>query len=64
MNEQKKLAYTVEEAEKVSGLSRSRIYRDIKAGDLKSFTVGRRRMISEQALRDRIAKLEKQAHAA
>jgi excisionase family DNA binding protein len=58
------LAYTIEQAALVSNFSRSRIYREIKSGDLKSFTIGRRRMISDEALKKRIRELEKQAEAA
>jgi excisionase family DNA binding protein len=43
------------------GLSRSVVYREINSGRLKSFKVGKRRLISPQALNDWVAKLEKTA---
>lgn len=53
------LSYTVEGAVVATGLTRSRLYEAIKQGSLKTFTVGRRRMISAKALEQFIAKLER-----
>lgn len=44
------IAFTIPDATLYSGLSRSRIYRLIKTGDLQAFRVGGRRMIRREAL--------------
>lgn len=56
-----KLSYTVAEAEVAAGFPHSRIYQLIRDGDLVTFKVGRRRMISARALNDLIARLEREA---
>ena len=43
-------AFTVSDAVKYSGLSRSRLYELMKAGELQSFQVGGRRMILREAV--------------
>lgn len=53
-------ALTIDNAARFSGLSRSRIYELMGAGDLKSFKVGNRRMIM---LNDMKAFLDKAAHS-
>jgi excisionase family DNA binding protein len=47
-----KLAYPVPEAGKQIGISRSQTYELIKSGNLKSFTIGKRRLVSRDALRE------------
>jgi excisionase family DNA binding protein len=44
------IAFTVTDAVRYSGLSRSRLYVLIQSGDLPSFQVGGRRMIRRDAL--------------
>lgn len=53
-------ALTIDNAARFSGLSRSRIYELMGAGDLKSFKVGNRRMIM---LDDMKAFLDQAAHS-
>lgn len=53
-------ALTIDNAARFSGLSRSRIYELMGAGDLKSFKVGSRRMIM---LDDMKAFLDQAAHS-
>lgn len=53
-------ALTIDNAARFSGLSRSRIYELMGAGDLKSFKVGNRRMIM---LNDIKAFLDQAAHS-
>ena len=45
-----KLAYRVDEASEVSGLGRSKLYEEIKAGRLRSVRVGGRRLILHEDL--------------
>lgn len=47
-----RLAYSVKDALAVTSLSRSLLYEEMAAGRLKSFHVGRRRLISAEALAD------------
>lgn len=56
-----KLSYTVEGASAETGFSRSRIYQAIQSGDLATFMVGRRRMVSRKALEAYVAKLERES---
>jgi hypothetical protein len=58
-SEPDKLAYTMQEAEHVSGFTRSRLYLAVADGSLRTFKVGRRRMTTRSALKDLIAKLER-----
>jgi excisionase family DNA binding protein len=46
------LAYTINDATKVSGLGRSSIYKLIGSGELRSIVVAGRRLIPAAALRD------------
>jgi len=43
-------AISIDEAARRSGLSRSRVYEALKAGDLKSLKIGARRLIMIDAL--------------
>lgn len=56
-----KLAYTVEAAIEATGLTRTRLYRAIADGTLKTFKAGRRRMVSAKALESFITELERQS---
>lgn len=56
-----KMSFTVEEACLVTGFCRSRVYRAISDGSLKTFKAGRRRMISAKALEAFITELERQS---
>jgi excisionase family DNA binding protein len=47
-----------------TGLARATLYREINAGRLTTYKVGRRRVISPQALAAWVAKLEKAAGSA
>lgn len=47
-----RLLVTVPQAQELLGFSRTRIYRMIQLGELRSVSVGRRRMIPAQAIRD------------
>lgn len=62
-----RLAYPVDEGFAVAGLTRTRGYQLIASGDLETFRVGRRRMVTRLALEeciDRLAsKSRKQVHA-
>ncbi|MBD3827296.1 helix-turn-helix domain-containing protein [Stenotrophomonas sp.] len=58
-----RLSYTVDEACAVTGLNRNAIYRAITLGQISTFKVGRRRMVSTRALRDFIEAREKEAAA-
>lgn len=56
-----KLIYTVAEAEAATGFPHSRLYELIRDGELVTFKVGRRRMISARAVNDLITRLERAA---
>lgn len=56
-----KLSYTVEEAAKATGLSRSRLYLEIASGALVTWKSGRRRMVTHKALEAFIAKCERES---
>ena len=53
-----RLAYPILEACKLLGLSRATLYQLIKAGDLLTFTQGRRRLVSKAALEAYITRRE------
>lgn len=59
-----KLSYSIEEAGEATSLSRNTLYRAIAANEIRTFKIGRRRMVSELALREFIAKKEREATAA
>ncbi|HHA2716050.1 hypothetical protein A7X76_13875 [Stenotrophomonas maltophilia] len=56
-----RLSYNVEEALAATGLNRNAFYRAINTAEIKTFKVGRRRMVSASALRDFIAAKEREA---
>ncbi len=58
-----RLSYTTEEACAVTGLNRNALYRAMAAGQLNTFKVGKRRMVSARALREYIEAREKEAAA-
>lgn len=51
-----KLAYRIDEAAKIMSVSRTTLYRFIAAGKLRTFTIGRCRVISAKSLRALIEK--------
>ena len=55
------IAYSIDDVIRLAGLSRQTVYNEINQGRLKTFTVGRRRLISPDALTDWIARLEQDA---
>ena len=55
-------AYSVNEArQKLGGISRKTIYDLINSGDLVSFTLGRRRLISGNAIREYVRTQERRS---
>ena len=54
-----RIAYPVDEGFEVVGISRDRGYKAIKAGDLKTYMEGRRRMVTHRALEDYVAQRER-----
>lgn len=61
MKEQnERLSYTTDEACAVTGLNRNALYRAMAAGQLNTFKVGKRRMVSARALREFIEAREKE----
>lgn len=54
-----RLSYNINGAIEATGLTRSRIYEAIREGTLKTFTAGRRRMISAKELATFVTKLER-----
>ena len=64
MNDQEKLSYNVDEALAATGLNRNALYRAISANQIKTFKVGKRRMVSARALREFIEAREKEASSA
>ncbi|MFP5504873.1 MAG: helix-turn-helix domain-containing protein [Gammaproteobacteria bacterium] len=55
-------AYTIDDATQVLGLSRPTLYREIAAGRLRTYHVGRRRYVSADAVREYIAAREAESH--
>ena len=55
------IAYSVEEGGRVLGLGRSKTYELVLAGEIKSFLVGRRRLVSREALLDWVRRQESTA---
>jgi hypothetical protein len=62
MSTDNKLAYSIKEFEKAAGIGHSQIYLLIASGELKSFSVGRRRFISVDAARRFVAGREMAAN--
>jgi len=56
-----RLSYNVEEALEATGLKRNAFYRAISSGEVQTFKVGKRRMVSARALQDFIERKERQA---
>ncbi len=52
MQERERLAVGVNEAAQILGVGRDLVYRLVMAGDLPSFSIGARRLISTAALRE------------
>lgn len=57
-----KLSYSIEDATELLNISRVMIYREINAGRIKTFNVGRRRFISHRAMEEYIADREKESN--
>ena len=55
--------HNIERAQERLGVGRSKIFELIASGQLRSVRVGRRRLVSEQAILDFIARLDEQAGA-
>lgn len=53
-----RLAYSINELPEVLPISRSLIFEEIRSGTLRSFTVGRRRLVSREAVLDFIQQRE------
>jgi excisionase family DNA binding protein len=61
MNEHhERLSYTTDEACAVTGLNRNALYRAMAANQLRTFKVGKRRMVSARALREFIEAKERE----
>lgn len=60
-NEADWLAADVLTAGRKLGIGRTKVYEEIKAGRLKTITVGRRRLITREALTDYLALLSAEA---
>lgn len=61
MNTQDRIAYPIDEGFALVGVARTRGYRAIADGALKTFMLGRRRMVSRRALEDFIKTAEASA---
>ncbi len=57
----RKHAHTLEQAAEALGVSRRTVYIEIGAGRLQSFTIGRRRLISDEALRRYVEARERES---
>lgn len=55
-----RLSYTMAEAAQATGIPKTLLYEQVGTGNLISFKVGRRRMVSVSALLDFISRQEKQ----
>ena len=55
------ITYTVEEAARALRISRGYLYRDITAGRLRTYQIGRRRYVSAEALQEYIRQREAEA---
>ena len=55
-------AHTIQEARQLlGGISQATVYKLIRHGELRTFRVGRRRFVSDNAIRDYIAAAEREA---
>ena len=61
MPEPSRLSYSIPQAMEELNLSRSRLYQEISTGRLRTYTIGRRRLISHDALKDYIRDREAEA---
>ncbi len=61
MNTQDRIAYPIDEGFALVGVARTRGYRAIADGELKTFMLGRRRMVSRRALEEFIETAEASA---
>lgn len=52
------IAYSVEEAMRITRIGRTRFYQEINSGKLRTFKAGRRRLVSAEALYDWVHRLE------
>lgn len=55
---QNRLAYSPAEVARLLGIGRTRLYEEIGSGALRSFCLGRRRLIRIEAIRDWLAAQE------
>jgi len=58
METKERIAYPIDEGFAVAGLTRTRGYQLIAIGDLETFRLGRRRMVTHRALQKCIDRLE------
>lgn len=56
-----RLCYTIDELAEAASVARTRIYDEISQGRLKTFKIGRRRMIAAEAVRDWLAGMQEAA---
>jgi len=57
--QEKRLSYNISGAVEATGFTRSRLYEAIRNNSLRTFTVGRRRMIAAKDLEQFVAKLQR-----
>jgi excisionase family DNA binding protein len=58
-DEVEQIAFPIEVAAKISGLGRTTLFALVKSGELKSIRVGRRRLVTREALQDLLTRFEK-----
>ncbi|NIK34437.1 excisionase family DNA binding protein [Xanthomonas arboricola] len=58
---EERLTYSVDEAARATGLGKSNFYKILASGEIESFTIGKRRMVSARALRQFIEQKEREA---
>lgn len=63
METKERIAYPIDEGFKVAGVTRTRGYQLIATGELETFRLGRRRMVTRRALQRCIDRLEAKHHA-
>ena len=61
IEQNQRVSFTVDEAARSTGLTRTRLYAAIGAGQLTTFKAGRRRMVSRKALEAYVANLERES---
>ena len=57
-----KLMYSVDEGVEITGLKRTKLYELMLSGQLRSLKVGRRRLISAQALKEFVDELDERKY--